>query len=274
MAVPHGVQALGLHGAVALPREARHFALQQIHLVEDHRQGVVDLMGEAHGHLAQGRELILAQDLTQVLGEADRAVLLALLVAQDRSGDGDGDALAGLGEEGGLEGLDDVGPAVTGLAHGLHHALRLGEVRVETGGVLAEDFLGAVAQAPRRAVVVIVDVAIAVGGDDDVSRARDELLESVLAETQDTKSVGPRSGCGNAVRPLTYLGDGRTRQKVNRGQGKDRPCGGPHYARLRLAARARSAGACWLRGNLPTRCPARRASARRRWPPCSRCRPR
>ena len=71
----HGVERSILHRAVALSGEPLDLVLQKLDLVQDHGQRIVDLVGEADGHLAQGGQLVLAQDLAQVLGEADRAVL-------------------------------------------------------------------------------------------------------------------------------------------------------------------------------------------------------
>ena len=162
---------------VALARERDHLALEQLDLVDDHRERIVDLVREPDRDLAERRELILAQDLAQILGEADRAVLLAALVVEQRPGDRDGDALARLREELGLEGLDDARAAVSRRAHRAHHALGLVEIGVELRDVDAEDLRRRVAEDARRAVVVVDDLAVAIGRHDDVGGARDQALE-------------------------------------------------------------------------------------------------
>ena len=67
--------ALDLDRALALAGERADVALEQLGLVQDHRERVVDLVREADRDLAERRELVLVQDLAQVLREADRAVL-------------------------------------------------------------------------------------------------------------------------------------------------------------------------------------------------------
>ena len=81
----HRVDAFALDGAVTLSRQHLDLALQQLCLIEDHRQGIVDLVGESDRHLAQGRKLVLAQDLAQILRESDRPILLAGVVIEHRS---------------------------------------------------------------------------------------------------------------------------------------------------------------------------------------------
>ena len=73
-----GVEPLDLDRARRARRRAADVALEQLRLVQDHRERVVDLVREADRHLAERRELVLVQDLAQVLGEADRAVLARL----------------------------------------------------------------------------------------------------------------------------------------------------------------------------------------------------
>jgi hypothetical protein len=184
----HGVEALCFDGAVAVAGEGFDLALEQVHLVEDHGERVVDLVGEADGHLAQRRELVLAQDAAQVLGEADRAVLLAPLVGEQCPRDGDGDALARLGAEGGLKRLHDPGASVTGTAHRGHDPLGLVDVGVDLGHELAEDLPRPVAQDAGGTVVVVHHHALAVGGHNDVCRARDQLLEPFLRERHRSKA--------------------------------------------------------------------------------------
>jgi len=76
---PNRVRALGLDRAVPLPSQTEDVLLEEIELVHDHGERIVDLVREPDRHLAQRRQLVLAQDLAQVLGEADRAVLVVRL---------------------------------------------------------------------------------------------------------------------------------------------------------------------------------------------------
>jgi hypothetical protein len=93
-----------------------------------------------------------------------------------------GDVLRRLRAERGLERLDDAATAVSVAAHRLHHALGLGETRVERDDVVAEDLVDLVAENPRRAVVVVDHAPGAVGGDDDVGRSRDQPFERLLRD--------------------------------------------------------------------------------------------
>jgi hypothetical protein len=177
-----GVDPLELDTGIPLARERVDVPFQQLGLVEHHGQRIVDLVGEAHGDLAQRRELVLVQDLTQVLREPDGAVLAALFVVEQRARDRHGDLLTGLGQVGGLEARADAGTTGARVPHRLHHALRLGDVGVEPSDEGPQDLLGPVAEDLRRAVVVVGHETLAVRGANDVGGARDEALELLLRE--------------------------------------------------------------------------------------------
>ncbi len=174
------VESLQLDRALGLAGDALDVALEQLGLIQDHGERIVDLVGDADRHLAERRELVLAQDLAQVLGEADGAVGLAALVAHDRARDRDRDLLAALREEARLQRLH----AAAARAHGLHHALGFVEARIQLGDEAAEDLGVGVAEALLGAVVVVDDGALAIGRDDDVGRPLDELQQTFLRESQ------------------------------------------------------------------------------------------
>jgi hypothetical protein len=137
---------------------------------------------EADRHLTERGELLLVQELAQVLGEADGAVLLAVLVDQNGAGDRDRNLLAGLGQERGAEGLDDPLAAVLRAPHRGRDALRFFEARVELAHEGAEHLGLRVAEARLRTVVVVDDDALAVGRHHDVGGACDQLLEPLFGE--------------------------------------------------------------------------------------------
>src|SRR5206468_223027 len=162
-----------------------------------HLERVVALVREADRHLAQGRELVVTADLAQVLGEADRAELVAFGVADDRAGDQDRDADAVLRHEGRL--------AVLALPHRRHHLAGLGEVGIEARHVLAEDLVRRVAEGLPRAVVVEGDGTLAIDGDHDVRGALEQLLEVDGGKARD----GGHAEWGRAM-----LGGGGVRVKA------------------------------------------------------------
>ena len=166
------------------PASRSDLALEQRRLVHDHGERIVDLVGETDRDLAQGRELVLAADLAQVLRIADRAVFDALVVIEDRAGDRDGNVLPGASDEGRLERLDPGLTAVLGTPHRAPDPARLVDRRIEEADEFAEHLLGLVAEGVVGAVVEVDDAPLAIGGDDDVGRAIRESLELILRETR------------------------------------------------------------------------------------------
>jgi hypothetical protein len=88
------IETLGLNGGVAFPGQPRNVILKKRRLVDDHRQGVIDLVSEANGHFAEHRELIFVKNLSEVLRNHDRSVLFPSLVIKQRRRDCDGNLFA------------------------------------------------------------------------------------------------------------------------------------------------------------------------------------
>ena len=139
-------------------------------------------MREADCYFAGGRELLVMPHAPNIAGEADRADLIAVVVVDERPGDHDRDELAVLVAEVGLEAGDFA--LVGRLAHRLHDEARVVERRIDARAVFADDFVGAVAEAGARAVVVIVHDAAFIDGNYDVRRTLDETLEVFFIERQ------------------------------------------------------------------------------------------
>src|SRR5205823_10958670 len=93
-----GIQAFALDDEVRVRGDLGDVPLEQVQVVDDDLEGVVDLVGEADRDLAEQRELVVTTNIAQVLGEADRADLLSLVVADDGTRDRDRDAGAVLGD--------------------------------------------------------------------------------------------------------------------------------------------------------------------------------
>src|SRR5580658_7107195 len=132
-------------------------------------------MREADCYFAGSCELLVMPHAPDVAREADRADLIAVVVVDERPGDHDLDELAVLVAEVGLEAGDFA--LVGRLAHRLHDEARVVERRIDARAVFADDFVGAVAEAGARAVVVIVYGAAFIDGNYDVRRTLDETLE-------------------------------------------------------------------------------------------------
>src|SRR5881397_577206 len=178
-----GVETLALDDEVRVRGHLGDVPLEQVQVVDDDLEGVVDLVREADRDLAEERQLVVAADLTQVLGEADRAGLRSLVVADDAARDRNGDAGAVLGDEDGLVVLGLSRRFAVAEPHGAHDLAGLREVGVEPGHVLPEHLLRRVAERAPCSVVVEDDGPRAVHGDDDVGRAREQLLEIGRRET-------------------------------------------------------------------------------------------
>ena len=170
--------AVELAGVAALLEVAGH----ERDLALDHGERVVDLVREADRHFAEHRELVASLQLGHVLREADRALLLVVLVVEDHAGDRDVELVAVLRDERRREVHDPAGAAVLGAAHGGHHAARFVERRVELDHVAPDDLEARVAEVLPRTVVVVLDHAIGVGRDDDVGRNLDQTLEDLLIQ--------------------------------------------------------------------------------------------
>ena len=181
-----GVEALGLHARVPLADDPLDVAFEQLGLVQDHGQRIVDLVAEPDRHLAQRRQLLPFQDLADVLGESDRAVLCAGVVVEDGAGDGDGNLRAVVGDVRGLDARGHAHAAELGAPHARHHALGLFEGQVELLHRCAHDLGGAVAEQLGGPVVVEGDGSTLLGGDHHVGRSSDQLLQAFLAEGHQT----------------------------------------------------------------------------------------
>jgi hypothetical protein len=188
------IEALALDHEVVVGGDLGDVRFEEVQVVDDHLEGVVDLVRDADRHLAEGGELVLAADLAQVLGEADRAELAAGRIADDRARDHHRDALPALGHEDRL--------AVLARAHRGHHLAGLRDVGIEARHVLAQDLLWRVAERLACTVVVEADGAVDVDGDHDVRGALEQLLEIYGGEAGNgghTKPRGAMVGAGGTT---------------------------------------------------------------------------
>ena len=152
-------------------------ALEQLDVVDEHLEGVVDLVREPDREFAERQQSVVLTQHANVLEEADAAEFAAAVVVDDGARDRHRHRGAGLVDQFGLEVLDQAGAVDRFVTHRAEHRTGVVDATVEPFDRTAEHFVGFVAERVLGAVVVEDDLALAVDRDDDVGRTLEQPLE-------------------------------------------------------------------------------------------------